>query len=150
MAFLEVVEHINQNGAKELMKSYFDMLANDLDISSMEFKQLDEGQIEAEMKNQANNSLSIKDLKWKIIPIGYRYHPADTKFYSFQPEPKEIYNEVLDNILAKNRFFDRDEMCIAIRFGVMGGSQDLQLMCQNFGTLFDVGRRDDLAKNEPV
>lgn len=114
------------------------MLANDLDISNIESRQLDEAQIEAELKSQANNSLSIKDIKWKLIPVGYRYYVGSSKYYNAQIEPKEVYNEVLDQILTKNRFFDNNEMVIPIRFCVMGGSQDLQLMCQNFGTLFDV------------
>lgn len=114
-------------------------MSNDLDIGNSDNQQqLDEAKIDSELKILANNSLSIKDLKWKIIPIGYRYYSGSSKYYNAQTESKEVYFEVLELILTKNRFFNQPEMSIPIRLSVMGGSQDLQMMSQNFGILFDV------------
>ena len=140
VAFLEVVEQMDPNISKDLMKGYFEMLFSDLDIISLEGRNLDEAQIEAELKSQKSNSLSIEDLNWRLINIGHRSYaatPASTDYIA-QVEQKEIINEVLEMILLKSRFFNEEEMIVPLRFCVMGGSQDLQLMCQNFGSLFEV------------
>lgn len=146
VAFLEVVEYLDSADARVAIKLYFERLIEDLDLNGTE-RANDEGQLEDDMKNQAAFSLSIKDIKWKLVLLRYRTMPNDPNELSSGVDPREIVIDNLETVLAKNKFFDREELILPTRFCVMGGSEDLQLLCQNFGSLFEVGKCDQLRPN---
>lgn len=137
VAFLEVVENLSAVEARESLKRYFDMLIADLDLSGVE-RAVDEGPLEEDLRHQASYSLSIKNLKWRMVSLGIRIPIGNPADYLTMPDVRENVSDKLETILSKNKFFDREELCVPSRLCVMGGSQELQLMCQNLGTLFEV------------
>jgi hypothetical protein len=139
VAFLEVAENLDNVDSRVILKLYFERLIEDLDLGGIE-RAVDEGQLEDDLKSQAAYSLSIKDIKWKLVPLRSRYSPLEGAEISNTADPREIVIDNMEIILAKNKFFDREELILPTRFSVMGGSEDLQLLCQNFGSLFEVIR----------
>lgn len=137
MAFLEVIEHIADPAeVRECFKRYFDMLISDLELEGIE-RPTDELHLDQDLKNQISCSISIKDVKWKLVLLGQRNNFAHGEIF-VGLDPQENYLETMEVILSKNQFFDREELTVPLRFMIMGGSPDLQVMCQNFGSLFEV------------
>jgi hypothetical protein len=132
-----VIENLEGSDSRVAMKLYFERLIEDLDLGGIE-RAIDEGQLEEDLKNQTAYSLSIKDIKWKLVPLRYRLQPNNGLEISNGIDPREIDTDNMEKILAKNKFFDREELILPTRFSVLGGSEDLQQLCQNFGSLFEV------------
>lgn len=132
-----MIENLEGSDSRVAMKLYFERLIEDLDLGGIE-RAIDEGQLEEDLKNQTAYSLSIKDIKWKLVPFRYRLQPNNGLEISNGIDTREIDTDNMEKILAKNKFFDREELILPTRFSVLGGSEDLQQLCQNFGSLFEV------------
>lgn len=137
-----VCEHLPLNEAREGMKRYFEALGNELGVFALENK--------AELGEEADRlkdgeetlMLSIKDLQWKMIEVSYSRYVNNPEKIKALPSVNEQFTDSLDYIMSKSKFFERNAMAFSIKFAVMGGSPELQILCQNFGTLFEVSCLD--------
>lgn len=138
--FLGSVEHMSLLEAKDTLKKYFDTLATEMSIFSLEARAAENVNAiqEDETRPDSANMLQIKDINWKLVNLSSRVYTAHS-FETAQPgfEMKEIIPE-LETIFSKDKFFERSSMAFPLRFAVMGGSPELQILCQNFGNIFEV------------
>lgn len=138
--FLGSVEHMSLLEAKDTLKKYFDTLATEMSIFSLEARAAENTNAiqEDETRQDSSFMVQIKDLNWKLINLSSRVYTAHS-FESAQPgfESKEIIPE-LDTIFSKDKFFERNSMAFPLRFAVLGGSPEIQILCQNFGQIFEV------------
>lgn len=71
-----------------------------------------------------------------IKVIGRPFYIDYSQFRS-SPDEKENNVEVLEQFLTSQRIFDRNELISKLKFAVIGGSEEMQIFCQNIGELFE-------------
>jgi hypothetical protein len=138
--FMGSVEHMSLLEAKDTLKKYFDTLATDMSIFSLEAKATENTNAiqDDETRQDSSYMVQIKDINWKLVNLSSRVYTANN-FESAQAgfEMKEIIPD-LETIFGKDKFFERTSMAFPLRFAVLGGSPELQIMCQNLGNIFEV------------
>jgi hypothetical protein len=135
-----IVEFLSVGEAREGLKKYFEAMSNDLGVFALENKLINDMNYEDDSRIDNSSMLSIKDINWKLVNIMTSNYEGNINNFSQVPDPKENLAETLDAILGKDRFFEKTSMAFPIRFAVFGGSKELQILCQNFGNLFEVAR----------
>ncbi len=133
-----IVEYLNVGEAREGLKKYFEAMSNDLGIFVLENKLINDMNYEDDSRIDNSSMLSIKDINWKLVNIMTSNYDGNINSFSQVPDTKENLAETLDAILGKDRFFEKSSMAFPIRIAVFGGSKELQILCQNFGNLFEV------------
>ena len=133
-----IVEYLNIGEAREGLKKYFEAMSNDLGVFALENKLMNDMNYEDDTRIESSSMLSIKDINWKLVNIMTSNYDGNLTNFAQAPDPKENLSETLDSILGKDRFFEKSSMAFPLRFAVFGGSKELQILCQNFGNLFEV------------
>lgn len=144
----DLIENMNVADAREAAKKFFEGLASEIKI--LDLKKLDDMNMEEEARKDTKMMLSLDHITWKLINVvNVSYYGELDNYEGSKKLSKEALQErlkrenvsdLLETVLVKDRFFQKTSMVFPLRFAVLGGSNEIQLMVQNIGTLFEVSQ----------
>ena len=133
-----IVEYMSVVEAREGLKKYFEAMSSDLGLLGLENKNGADNNNDEDMRIDNSCMINIKDINWKLVPIMKHEDKTNLNSYFQAPSLNENLSDVLDSILSKDRFFEKPSMAFPLRFAILGTSSELQILCQNLGSLFEV------------
>lgn len=133
-----LMQYMPVGEARELIKKYFEAFSTEVNLFQLESKYGTEG-LEEDTRVDSAYVLNLRDIKWKVINMVSSFDTFTEEELELRsdPDPRENVLEILEMILSKDRFFERKALAFPLRFVIMGGSKELQVVCQNFGALFE-------------